>query len=158
MLLLLVAGLLVVLPAYAAEHMESQHRMDSSNQMRSSENSSQMLSANDLIGKKVKDRNNNNLGKIEDVIISQDGRADFVILAESGSVGTTAKYVPIPFQTLMSSNNITNADQDKDLVANFDKTKLDSAPGFKDKKFDLSQRDWQCRTYSFYGVNAAHGC
>ncbi len=160
MLFLLVAGMLIALPVYAAEQMDQHQRMNTQGDMRSSQHSSQMMSfkANDLIGKTVKDRNNNSLGKVEDIVISQDGRADFVILAESGKIGTTEKYVPIPFQTLMSSNNISNTDMDKDLVANFDKTKLDSAPGFKDKKFDLSKSDWQCRTYSFYGVNAPHGC
>ena len=91
---------------------------------------------------------------------SSDGRIDFVILSYGGTLGLGAKYVPVPYQTLMSnSSNLANINSDNDLVANLDKTKLDSAPSFSDKKWDVSSQDMRDKICTYYGAGACptHG-
>jgi hypothetical protein len=43
---------------------------------------------------------------------------------------------------------------ENDLIANLDTAKLDGAPSFKDKKYDLSSRDSQNKICSYYGAGA----
>ncbi len=167
MLFLLIFGLLVALPLYAAEQTNSSN-MDQSQMYNKSQDTPHMQSqshnkqnmqgqifkASELIGKTVKDQKGDKLGKVDNVLISKDGRANFVVLSHD------RKYYPIPFETFMSNgSNVQKVNADKDLtLASLDKDKLKSAPSFKDKKFDLSSRDWECKSFSFYGVHGSHGC
>jgi sporulation protein YlmC with PRC-barrel domain len=152
MSLLLVAGLLAAAPVLAAEN---DHSKSSMSTPRGSDSSNSAFNVNDLIGKSVKNSRGDELGKVEDVIIGSDGRAQFVVLSRGGTLGVGAKYVPVPFNTLMSnSTNIARIKTDNDLIANLDKAKLDSAPSFSDKRFDLSSRDSQNKICSYYGAGA----
>jgi len=142
--ILVIVGLLVAVPVFAAE---------TSNTLSSS--TFHAFKANDLIGKTVKNSNGDDIGKVEDLVIGNDGRADFVILSRGGTLGVGDKYIPIPFQTFMSnSTNLARINTDNDLIANLDTSKLDAAPSFKDKKYDLSSRDSQMRICRYYGAGA----
>lgn len=166
---LLLVGLLVALPAFAMDtgsssssQTERSTSPSSSSQMggssmTQSKSASDMhaFRANDLIGKTVKNQNGEELGKVEDLVVGQDGSVRFAILSHGGLLGAGAKYVPVPFQTLMSnSSNIAKISTDNDLIANLDKSKLDSGPSFSDKNWDISNKDWQDKVCSFYGAGS----
>jgi sporulation protein YlmC with PRC-barrel domain len=156
LLLLVVVGLLVTVPVFAAESGYSNSNSHS-NSMSNSQSSGQFhaFNANDLIGKTVKDSKGNELAKVEDLVIGSDGRTDFVVLSRGGTLGVGTKYIPIPFQTFMSdSTNMAKINTDSDLVSNLNTAKLDEAPSFKDKNYDLSTRDSQMRICRYYGAGA----
>ncbi len=147
--LLVMVGLLVTVPVFAAG---SDSSMSNPQQMPGTFHA---FNANDLIGKTVKNSKGDELGKVEDLVIGNDGRADFVVLSRGGTLGVGTKYIPIPYQTFMSdSTNIAKINTDSDLVSNLNTAKLDEAPSFKDKNYDLSTRDSQMRICRYYGAGA----
>lgn len=138
---LVMLGLLVTVSVFAAEISNS--------------GTFHTFNASDLIGNTVKNSHGDDLGKVEDVVIGSDGRAHFVVLSRGGTLSVGAKYIPVPYQTFMSnSTNIAKINTDNDLIANLDKAKLDTAPSFKDKKYDLSSRDSQMKICRHYGAGA----
>lgn len=147
MLLLLMVGFFVAVPVFAAGNEYSASPMKSGE--------FQAFHVNDLVGKTVKNSAGDELGKVEDMVIGKNGRADFVILSRGGTLGVGAKYIPIPFQTFMSSStNLARVNTDADLIANLDKAKLDSAPAFTDNTYGLSTTDSHKQICSYYGAGA----
>jgi sporulation protein YlmC with PRC-barrel domain len=152
-LFIFVASLTIVLPINGmaqqsppSSRMEHQH-----NSMQQSKADS--FHANDFIGKNVKDSKGEELGKVEDVIIQNDGTASFVILSRGGTLGVGTKYYPVPFKTFMSSTNMAKMDWEKDVTANLDRSKLDSGPNFSDKESkELYGKGWQDKVCAHYGA------
>jgi sporulation protein YlmC with PRC-barrel domain len=141
-------GLLVAAPIFAAG-------TDQSRSMSSSRNAAfQAFNASDLMGKTVKNSKGEELGKVEDLVIGSNGRADFVVLEHGGVLGVEGKYVLVPYQTFMNSTNIAKINTDHDLTANLDKARFDAAPTFSDKKWDLSNTATRNKVCSYYGPDA----
>ena len=154
-LVLLIVGLLIALPAFAAQDNSSAstNTMPGSavSQPRSVEQF-QAFNANDLIGKTVKDKQNDTLAKVEDIVIGKDGVAQFVILARGGFLDIDQKYVPVPFKTFMSdATNLAKLNTDKDVIATLSKKQLDNAPTYSDKKW-ASMKASQNKICSYYGA------
>jgi len=142
---LMIVGLMVALPVFAAQ--------DNSNQSASMNSEGHAFNAKDLIGKTVNDRQGKELGKVEDLVFGRDGSAYFVILAHGGEFGMGGKYTPIPFQTFMSdTHNLANLKSDRGLIASLDKAKLDAAPSFKDKDWLKDIRASQDKICSYFGA------
>ncbi len=154
--LLLIAGLLVALPAFAAtgEGSGSSSNPASSPSMIEPQGTGQFhaFNAGDLIGKTVKDRKGEELGKVEDVVIGSDGYADFVVLARGGFIDIGEKYVPVPFQTFMSNaTNIAKLNTAGDVMVNLTKDKIAKAPSFsKDNLGNI--RTSQDKICSYFGA------
>ena len=147
MALVLAFAFFMALPVYAAEKDASKDAAMSNN--------FHAFEMKDLMGKTVKDHTGQNLGKVEDAVIGDDGRVDYIILSREGLLGAGEKYVPIPFKTFMTNtNNMAKINTDNDLTLNLDKAKLDSAPTFSDKKWDMSNKGWQNKVCSYYGAGA----
>jgi ribosomal 30S subunit maturation factor RimM len=53
-----------------------------------------------LVGSKVYNNANENIGSIEDIILKQDGSLDEVVLSVGGFLGIGDKYVAVPFSAL----------------------------------------------------------
>jgi sporulation protein YlmC with PRC-barrel domain len=84
-----VSGLLIAvnafaLPAFAADNTQS------ADEYRTSQ----------LVGSKVYNNANENIGKIEDIILKADGTMDEVVLSVGGFLGIGDKYVSVPFSAL----------------------------------------------------------
>jgi sporulation protein YlmC with PRC-barrel domain len=87
---LAVAGLLAVAQTARAEH----------------EKLAKQLSANDLIGMKVKDSQQEDIGKVHDVILNLDsGRAPFAIISHGGTFGTGRTKTAVPLGTLQCASD-----------------------------------------------------
>jgi sporulation protein YlmC with PRC-barrel domain len=69
-------------------------------------NNARVMSANDYIGKTVYDQNGNNIGEVNDIILSQDGKINAVILGVGGFLGIGEKDVAVS----MSSIKVVNDD------------------------------------------------
>jgi len=61
-------------------------------------NSAELMSASDYIGKTVYDQAGNNIGEVNDLIVSGDGNIEAVILGVGGFLGIGEKNVALPFE------------------------------------------------------------
>lgn len=112
-------GLLTVsiaaIPAMAADNMQA------ADEFRTSK----------LVGAKVYNNANENIGSIEDIVLKADGSIDEVVLSVGGFLGIGDKYVAMPFSALkVSRDNST-------IKVTTDGTK-DSLKALPDYKFQNS--------------------
>ncbi|MGH9763260.1 MAG: PRC-barrel domain-containing protein, partial [Blastocatellia bacterium] len=78
-----------------------------------------------VIGSKVINQQNEDLGKIEDIVIdAAAGRITYAVLSFGGFLGMGDKYFAIPWDALRFNLS------DKHAILNVDKKILESAPGF----------------------------
>jgi hypothetical protein len=100
-----------------------------------------------VIGSKVVNAQNEDLGKIEDLVLDAGaGRIAYAVLSFGGFLGMGDKYFAIPW-------NAFHLDlSEKRAVLNVDKKHLENAPGFdKDNWPNMSDSTWGTRIYKHYG-------
>jgi sporulation protein YlmC with PRC-barrel domain len=90
-------------------------------------NSTPVISANDYIGKTVYDMSGNNIGDVNDLIISGDGQVQAVILGVGGFLGMGEKDVAVNTQAVQMVQDGTNA---KRLVVDASRDALNAAPAY----------------------------
>ncbi len=100
-----------------------------------------------VIGSKVVNQQNEDLGKIEDIAIDVEaGRIAYAVLSFGGFLGMGDKYFAIPWEAFRF--NVT----DKRAVLNVDKKLLDNAPGFdKDTWPNMADSAWGNQIFTHYG-------
>lgn len=93
-----------------------------------------------LKGKDAVDRDGKALGRFDHIVISRDGRVDYVVLSHE------RKLIPIPWNALDVSS------QKDALVLDMDKNKLANAPSIDKKDFlhALTTPDFKDKIHSFY--------
>lgn len=89
-------------------------------------NSAQVMSASDYIGKTVYDQAGNNIGDVNDLIISNDGQIQAVILGVGGFLGIGEKDVAVNTNAVQ----IVQDGDNKRLVVEATKEALNSAPAY----------------------------
>ncbi len=72
-------------------------------------NNAHVMSANDYIGKTVYDQNGNNIGEVNDIVISEDGKINAVILGVGGFLGIGEKDVAVSMNSIKVMNDNANA-------------------------------------------------
>ena len=100
-----------------------------------------------VIGSNVVNSQNEDLGKIEDVVLdAASGRIAYAVLSFGGFLGMGDKYFAIPW-------NAINFDvSEGHAVLNVDKELLANAPGFdKDNWPNMADSTWGNRIYKHYG-------
>jgi len=105
-----------------------------------------VLSASTLTGDKVVNCQNEDLGKIEDLMIDlENGRIAYAVLSFGGFLGMGDKLFAIPWSTL------TVDTVEKRFVLDVDKKKLDRAPGFDKAVWpNMADRTWGADVYKYY--------
>ncbi len=83
----------------------------------------------------VYDPNNNKIGQVADVLVSQDGHVNALIIGVGGFLGVDQKDVAVDFGAIKQ----TIKDSKVHLSMNTTKDALKSAPGFK---YDSSTTTW----------------
>lgn len=108
--------------------------------------SPRVLSADTLTGDKVVNRQNEDVGKIEHLMIDlENGRVAYAVLSFGGFLGMGDKLFAIPWDAL------TVDTVEKQFVVDIDKKKLELAPGFdKDHWPNLADRTWGASVYKYY--------
>ena len=107
-----------------------------------------VVSASKIIGEAVVNRQNEDLGKIHELVIdAKDGRLVYAVLSFGGFMGMGNKLFAIPwsaFEFVKYENK---------LILNVAKEKLKDAPGFdQDAKWpDFADRTWGDSIYKYYG-------
>ena len=89
-------------------------------------NGAQVMSANDYIGKTVYDQAGNNIGEVNDLIVSGDGNVEAVILGVGGFLGIGEKDVAVNTQAVQM---VQDGDNTR-LVVQATKEALESAPTY----------------------------
>jgi sporulation protein YlmC with PRC-barrel domain len=95
------------------------------------------MSASSLMGAAVLTADNETVGNINDVLLTQDGRIDAVIVDVGGFLGLGAKPVAIAYDDLQIMNDGANGLQ---AHVEFTKTQLELAPGYSEAEY-ATQRD-----------------
>ena len=86
--------------------------------------------ASKLIGMKVKNKQDEDLGKISDLVVDfQSGKIAYAVLSSGGTLGFGGKMVAIPIQAL------TLQQGQKALVVDLQKQQLSQAPGFTEQNW-----------------------
>jgi hypothetical protein len=101
-----------------------------------------------VIGESVINRQNENLGKIHELVFdAKSGRLAYAVLSFGGFMGMGNKLFALPWGSLEFS-----ATENK-LILNVDKEKLKSAPGFDAaaKWPDFADRTWGSSIHTYYG-------
>lgn len=107
------------------------------------------LSSSSLVGTSVENREGENLGKIEDLMIDlQSGRVAYAVLSFGGFLGMGDKLFAVPFSALDCDCD------DEKMILPTDKDRLENAPGFdKDNWPDTADRSWGAGIHNHYGVD-----
>jgi hypothetical protein len=100
-----------------------------------------------VIGSKVVNAQNEDLGKIEDVVLDVEaGRVAYAILSFGGFLGIGDKYFAVPWEAFRFDA------MDKKAILNVAKVRLENAPGFdKDNWPNMTDSAWGSQIYSHYG-------
>lgn len=99
--------------------------------------------SSDLIGKGVTNNANENLGRIEDIVVdANSGRILYAVLSFGGFLGVGDKLFAVPWQSLQLP-----ADAEK-FVFNVDKDRLRNAEGFDKNNWpDFANEQWATTNY-----------
>jgi sporulation protein YlmC with PRC-barrel domain len=99
-----------------------------------------------ILGKAVVSKKGEDLGKIEDLVLSKDGCLDFMILAPGGLLGTGDRLIPIPWKA------VTTGAKADTIIINMDKSQLEKAPNVESKKWpNLPDSEWYGKIREFFG-------
>ena len=99
-----------------------------------------------IIGKKVISQKGEDLGKIEDLMLSKEACLDYIILAPGGLLGTGDRLIPIPWKALK-----TGAQADT-IIIDMDKSQLEKAPSFESKTWpNVTDSEWYGKIREFFG-------
>ena len=107
-----------------------------------------LLSASSIIGDEVRNRADEDLGKIEDLMIdTRDGRVAYAVLSFGGLMDIGDKLFAVPMEALRLDN------AEKCFLLDKPKEELKNAPGFdKDEWPDTASPVWQQKVHTYYGV------
>ena len=100
-----------------------------------------------IIGSNVVNQQNEDLGKIEDLVIDTSaGRIAYAVLSFGGFLGLGDKYFAIPWEGFRFDIS------EKRAVLNVERRLLDNAPGFdKDNWPNMADTAWGGQVFSHYG-------
>ena len=83
----------------------------------------------------VYDRQDNDIGDLNDIVLDKEGKVSAVIIGVGGFLGAGEKNVAVPFSAL----KVTEKEGKTYLVVDTTKEALEKAPGFT---FDRAKRQW----------------
>lgn len=108
-----------------------------------------MLSSTTIKGTKVKNRRNEDIGKIQDLMISlEEGNIEYAVLSFGGFLGMGDKYFAVPMQAL----RFTKKDDDHIITMDVTKEKLENAPGFDKDNWPMEAKsEFIDNMYNHYG-------
>lgn len=106
-----------------------------------------VVKSDEVIGRKVKNPQDENLGKIEEIVLDKkNGLVRYVVLSHDGFLGMGDKFTALPWSIFKYDPN------EECFILNVDKEKIKNAPSFdKDNWPNMSDRTWGEKVYSYYG-------
>ncbi len=107
--------------------------------------------ASNLIGMTVKSKQNEDLGEIQDLIINESGRIQYMVLSHGGILGVGDDRIPIPFNDakIDSENKVVTLNKvDKQMLSNAPKFTEDDWNRVGDSRFDQKIRGYYGEDFS----------
>ncbi len=105
-----------------------------------------VLSAGTLNGNPIKNSKDEDLGKLEELMIDLDeGRISYAVVSFGGFLGLNSKFFAIPWGLLRvdTENECVRLDIDREI--------LENAPGFDKNDWpDTPTREWLANIYLYY--------
>jgi len=112
---------------------------------------SKPLHAADVVGADVRNMENDDLGEIEDVVMSSNGDTSYAILSHGGFLGMGQKQIAVPWRQL----KVTDSGESPVFVLNVSEEVLDNAPSFdRDTWSEIDNTEWRKLNDAYY---AEHG-
>jgi len=107
-----------------------------------------VLLADTLTGEKVVNRQKEDLGQIEHLMIDMEkGRVAYAVLSFGGFLGMGDKLFAIPWSALAIDTG------QKQFILDVDRKALERAPGFdKDHWPNMADRAWGAEVFTYYGA------
>ena len=108
----------------------------------------QVMRCSDLMGDRVVNRMDEDLGKISDIVLDlPTGRIAYAVLSFGGVLGIGDKLFALPWARL-------SYDQDRGVfILDVDKETLEKAPGFDKNMWpDMSDQEWGKVVHTHYGT------
>jgi len=109
-----------------------------------------VVTASKIIGESVVNRQNEDLGKIHELVIdAKEGHVAYAVLASGGFLGMGNRLFAMPWSGFEFANT------EHKLILDVDKEKLKAAPGFdKDAKWpDFADKTWGTSIHEYYGYS-----
>lgn len=106
-----------------------------------------VVKTSEVIDRDVKNRLNENLGKIEEIVLDKNkGNVRYVVLSYDRFFGLSNKFFAIPWPAL-------DYDANEDCFRlDIDKEKIKNAPSFdKDNWPNMADNTWGQNLYNYYG-------
>jgi len=106
-----------------------------------------VLSASTITGDEVVNHQNEDIGKIHELMIDlESGRIAYAVLSFGGFLGMGNKLFAIPWNAFVID------EEDKKMILDVDKERLRNAPGFDEDNWpDMADSSWGKKIYSYYG-------
>ena len=104
--------------------------------------------ASEIIGRSVTNDQNQFLGKVNDLIVSGDGRVAYLVIASGGVLGFGERLCAIPWRE--SSPRV----REDALVVNISQERFASAPSFESWA-DFREGEYEERVRAYYGEEPA---
>jgi sporulation protein YlmC with PRC-barrel domain len=102
--------------------------------------------ASNLIGKQVKDPQGHTVGYVRDLVISEDGRVSYLVIAHGSVLGFGGTLTPIPWKTAEATV------QRGYITVNVDREKLRNAPGFASGEWpNFGAAEYDSKVHGYYG-------
>lgn len=108
----------------------------------------EVMDGSTLIGDKVVNAKDENLGKIEAIMLDvSSGRVAYAVLSFGGFLGMGTKLFALPWSAL------TLDAEEKRFILDVSKERLESAPGFdKDHWPSMADRNWATELHTYYEI------
>jgi sporulation protein YlmC with PRC-barrel domain len=112
--------------------------------------------ASDVIGSKVKNAKNEDLGKVEELVIEPStGFIDYAVVSFGGFLGMGDKYFAVPF-TLLKAPKVPESSDQAFFTFDVEKSRLEKAPGFDKNNWpDIAAANWSQEIDRFYNTTRA---
>jgi sporulation protein YlmC with PRC-barrel domain len=107
-----------------------------------------VLSASTLAGDTVRNREGEDLGKVDEIMIDiPSGKVAYAVISFGGVLRMGNKLFAVPW------NSLTVDEDEKCFILDVSKKTLESAPGFdKDQWPDMADTTWRSEVYKYYGA------
>jgi len=120
-------------------------------------NPNQLVSSNTIIGTTIKDKNNEDVGAIDDIVINKKGKALFAIVGYGGVANVGEDHVAVPCTALKMQ--CTMKDGEKVVTAQLPMTAkmIEKAPTLQKEEYaDLTDEAYCQRLGKFFETDAAN--
>jgi sporulation protein YlmC with PRC-barrel domain len=114
-----------------------------------------LIKGKNIVGAKVVNKANENLGKIDDLLVdTRNGYTVYGIISEGGVLGIGDKLIAVPWTAF---DVLPTSDGDATVVLDTTKEQLKAAPNFDKKEWPLiGERKWMARTHDYFKTEPSY--